>query len=188
MRRVVYNTAREQAMRESVGDIQGDQVTLRPTSSTDLPDLQRLWNDGRVMRWVGFPDGLGYHTAAMSRWFDRLRADGGRHHFVIDHRALGFCGEVYYAIDSWRRAGLDIKLRPEAQGRGIAADALRALIAHVFRAAPDVDEVWTEPSAGNEAARRLYARCGLQPRPRPADLPPGESYWALRRDEDAGRA
>jgi RimJ/RimL family protein N-acetyltransferase len=162
--------------------IERDQLMLRATSEQDLPDLRALWNDGRVMRWVGFPDGLDYDAAAMSRWYDRLRADPRRHHFVIEHPDLGFCGEAYYATDAAGRAGLDIKLRPAAQGRGIAATALRALIAHVFRVEPHVDEVWAEPARANAAARRLYARCGLRPRLRPVDLPPGESYWALRRD------
>ncbi len=169
-------------MRERALIITGDQVTLRATAERDLPDLRALWNDGRVMQWVGFPDGLGYDAADVRRWYERLRADPRRHHFVIEHPELGFCGEVYYATDAARRASLDIKLRPAAQGRGIAAAALRALIAHVFRVEPDVDEVWTEPSPTNGAARRLYAGCGLQPAPRPADLPPGDSYWALRRD------
>ena len=36
-------------------------------------------------------------------------------------------------------------------------------------------------AAVNAAARRLYARLGFRPKPRPADLPPAESYWELRR-------
>lgn len=141
-----------------------------------------LWNDGRVMAWVGFPEGLGHTADDMAAWWDRLSADASRHHFVIEADGIGFCGEAFFAVDeARRRAGLDIKLRPEAQGRGIATLALGMLIERAFAADPAVEGVWTEPSSENRAARRLYERCGLAPAERPADLPPGPSYWELRR-------
>lgn len=39
--------------------LRGERAIFRPTASGHLPALLRLWNDGRLMRWVGFPDGLG---------------------------------------------------------------------------------------------------------------------------------
>jgi RimJ/RimL family protein N-acetyltransferase len=157
-------------------------VTLRETTRDDLEAIRDLWNDGRVMGWVGFPDGLGYDAGRMADWWEHLRADAARHHFVIEADAIGFCGEAFFAVDeARRRAGLDIKLRPAAQGRGIATHALRVLIARVFAEEPAVDAVWTEPPPHNHAARRLYDRCSLAPAARPGDLPPGESYWELRR-------
>jgi RimJ/RimL family protein N-acetyltransferase len=164
--------------------IRGARLLLRLTTSADLPDLLRLWNDGHVMRWVGFPEGLGYDQIKIESWFERLRADPCRHHFVVHTPEIGFCGEAHYAADpATNRAGLDIKLLPATQGQGIALDALTTLISHIFKTEPDIHAVWTEPSDENLAARRLYIRCGLQPRPRPADLGPGESYWELSRDE-----
>jgi hypothetical protein len=41
-------------------EIRGNMVILRKTSEGDFPNLITLWNDGRVMKWVGFPNGLGY--------------------------------------------------------------------------------------------------------------------------------
>jgi RimJ/RimL family protein N-acetyltransferase len=167
-----------------MNEIHGERILLRPTTSADLPDLLRLWNDGRVMRWVGFPDGLGYDQAKIEGWFKRLQADPCRHHYVVHSPAIGFCGEAYYAADlAHRRASLDIKLLPEAQGQGIAFDALSTLISSIFETEPDIQAVWTEPSVQNLASRRLYTRCGLKPRPRPADLGDYESYWELSRDE-----
>lgn len=167
----------------SVADGRGEpSITLRETVRDDLPALMDLWNDGRVMGWVGFPNGLGYDAGQMAAWWDRLQADPTRHHFVIEADAIGFCGEAFFAVEAARRrASLDIKLRPEAQGRGIATEALRWLIQRVFAGEPSVDAVWTEPSPENVTARRLYERCGLAPAPRPAGLPPGASYWELRR-------
>lgn len=163
-------------------DIRGEQVILRKTTLEDLDDLMRLWNDGRVMKWVGFPDGLDYDRTAFETWFERVEANSARHHFVVLRDDVGFCGETYYAVDiEHQRASLDIKLVPEAQGQGFATDALKTLIKHVFAAEVGVESVWTQPSLTNRAARQLYRRCGLRPAPRPAEIKDGESYWALSR-------
>lgn len=156
-------------------------VRLRETREEDLEDLVRLWNDGRVMRWVCYPEGLGMTREDALRWLEGIRREAGRHHFVVLAAGTGFCGETYYAADAAHgRAELDIKLLPEAQGRGIATAALSSLIDLVFDREPEIDAVWVEPWPENERAQALYARCGLEPRPRPAELRPGPSYWERR--------
>lgn len=158
-------------------------ITISPTSPADLPGLIRLWNDGRVMKWVHYPEGLGYTPEKAEEWFQRLEANPDSHHYVIRTGELGFCGELFYRRQpAHRRASLDIKLVPESQGQGIAAQALQRLIRMVFESEPEIVEVYTEPNDGNEKAMALYARCGLQPGPRPDDLGPADSYWALRRE------
>ncbi len=165
-------------------EIKGQRVTIHTTSQADLIDLIGLWNDGRVMKWVGFPDGLGYDQEAAKAWFARVEKDAHRHHFVVHAKGIGFCGELYYAVNQGEsRASLDIKFTPAAQGQGLAADALQFLINHVFETEEGVSWVWTEPSEVNTAARRLYRRCGLKPEVRPVDLGRGESYWALSRED-----
>ena len=162
--------------------IHGERITIRRTREDDLSDVLALWNDGRVMRWVGFPDGLGYDLKKMRGWFDKLQSDSAVNHFVVHTEYLGFCGEVFYAVDEVHaRAGLDIKFIPAAQGQGLATDALKTLIRMVFESEPDIDAVWTEPAPENVAACKLYDRCGLSAKPRPSDMEQGPSYWELRR-------
>lgn len=155
---------------------------IERTREADLDDVQRLWDDPEVMRWVGYPKGLHYDDEALRRWLASIAEDPDRRHFVVRDDELGFCGELHYGVDrDARRAALDVKLLPPARGRGIATAALGWLIDLVFASEPDVDLVWTEPAPENEAARRLYRRCGLRPRPRPDDLEPWPSFWALAR-------
>jgi RimJ/RimL family protein N-acetyltransferase len=157
-------------------------VRVRATTEDDLPDLVAMWNDGRVMRWIGFPDGLGTDAEQARAWWERTSADPNRHHFVVEADGIGFAGELFYRVEpEARRAGLDIKLVAAAHGRGIASAGLTALCERVWNEEPDVDAVWVEPHPLNEAARRLYARLGFRPLKRPPDLPPADSYWELRR-------
>lgn len=168
--------------------IYGNRVTLRKTTEGDLPDLMVLWNDGRVMKWVDFPDGLGCNLEKMIDWFNKLQANLDCHHFVVHAEGIGFCGEVYFSVNRiQKRAGLDIKFRPEAQGQGLATEALKTLISFIFETEPDVEAVWTEPSEENIVAQKMYERCGLRQEPRPLDMEHGCSYWELRR-EDSDRA
>lgn len=53
-------------------------VKLRETTGKDLDDLLALWNDGAVMQWVQFPDGLGYTIEKMRAWHEQLIKDPHR--------------------------------------------------------------------------------------------------------------
>jgi len=165
-------------------EIHGERVTIQCTTEADLLDVMALWNDGYVMKWVGFPNGLGYDMEKIRSWFDKLQLNSDRHHFVVHAEGFGFCGEVYYAVNRVHgRAGLDIKITSKAQGQGLAADALKTLIRIVFELEPGIDAVWTEPSEENIAAQKLYERCGLRSKPRPLDMEQGFSYWELQRED-----
>lgn len=73
-------------------EIKGERVIIRKTTERDLGDLQKLWNDGRVMKWVGFPDGLGYDRETFEAWLAEVEANPARHHFVIVAPEMGFFG------------------------------------------------------------------------------------------------
>lgn len=105
-------------------------------------------------------------------------------HYVLLDLKRQFCGEVFYQKDpEHKRAGLDIKFLPEAQGKGLATEALKLLIEYIFETEEEIDAVWTEPSKENRAARALYTRCGLVEKERPADMEPAESYWELKKED-----
>jgi RimJ/RimL family protein N-acetyltransferase len=165
-------------------EIAGEKIIIRRTTADDLSLLMTLWNDGWVMKWVGFPNGLGWDISKMKDWWYRLQINRNRHHFIVYTKEISFCGEVYYKVDKpHQRASLDIKFIPEAQNRGLATDALNTLINYVFISEPKVTAVWTEPVADNAASQKLYKRCGLKPKKRPVDLKPGPSFWELTRED-----
>jgi len=166
-------------------EIFGKKVMIRKTTEKDLLDLMNLWNDERVMKYVGHPNGLRFDLKKTRKWFKKLQRETNRHHFVVYDNDIVFCGEVYYEIDEkHKRAGLDIKFRPEAQGKGLASDALSMLIEFIFKSRPDLKAVWTEPAKENRAAQNLYRRCGLEPQSRPKDLEGDGLYWERKKDRD----
>ena len=155
-------------------------ISLKPTAPDDLSFLRDLWNDGRVMKWVGFPEGVGATDRSLARWYDQRLSTPHFHHFIIVSEDGQRCSEVCFDLKD-EYASLDIKLCSEAQGKGIATDALNELIDTAFNYSQDCQIVWTEPSADNQAARRLYTRCGLVQSARPSEMEQGQSFWALNR-------
>lgn len=139
-------------------------VQIAPTTIADLPDLMELWNDGAVMGFVGFPDGLGATPESMDAWFRRLEANrrtGLTEHFTIRHDG-DYCGEAYYSIDPdhGHLGTLDIKLTPAARGKGIGTAGLQRAIEDAF--AQGATRVHVDPNPANAKALALYNRLGFQ--------------------------
>lgn len=143
---------------------------IRETTLDDLPDIRRLWADGAVMRFVGFPEGLHKSEEEMQDWFRRLESRRPlTNHFAVFENGV-FCGETYYRIDREHdsSAAMDIKLFPFARGRGIAAAALSFAVKEAF--ACGARTVWVDPHPDNVKALRLYERLGFQRAKRPGHL------------------
>jgi len=156
-----------------------EDITIRETQSEDLENIRALWNDGDVMRFVGFPDGIGVTSDDMVRWFDWIeRGRPRRNHYSIYAEEIGYCGESFYDIDAAHgyAAALDIKLFAKARGRGIASTAL----SHAIRAAFDNGalRVWVDPNTKNERALALYHRLGFQEKEMPPHLKADAAHGA----------
>lgn len=136
-------------------------LEIKETTKEDIKNIQRLWADGDVMRFVGFPDGLHETDEAMEEWLkwnisQRPRAV----HYSIYEDGV-YCGETYYDIDREHdSASLDIKLFGFARGRGIATKALSHSIEEAFK--NGAKTVWVNPNPRNAKAIALYERLGFK--------------------------
>lgn len=165
----------------------GPAVEIRETAAEDVKNVQRLWADGDVMRFVGFPEGTEESDESMQNWFEWV--EGNRpwtNHYSIYEDGV-YCGEASYDIDSESgSASLDIKLFPFARGRGIASAALKRAIEDAF--ANGAETVWVDPHPDNERALALYRRLGFTEKPMPehvADLgedPEASVYMELEKE------
>lgn len=163
-------------------------IEIKETTIEDIQNVQRLWADGDVMRFVGFPDGLHETDDAMQRWFRWIIANRPiLNEFSIFENGK-YCGETFYKIDkeNHNHASLDIKLFAFARGRGIATKALSYAIDEAFRNGAEL--VWVDPNPGNKKAIALYDRLGFERKNMPEDLisqggDPDFIYMELRKKQ-----
>ena len=145
-------------------------IIIRETTLDDLQHVQKLWADGDVMKFVGFPEGLHNSDEAMEKWFQRITSHRPlTNHYSIFENGV-YCGETFFAIDREHEnaAALDIKLFAFARGRGIATEALSFAIKEAFK--NGACKVWVDPNPENYKAVALYERLGFVRREMPAYL------------------
>ena len=136
-------------------------IEIKETTVKDIDNVQRLWADGDVRRFVGFPDGLRQTSEEMRGWFRWIESNRP----VLNHYSIfedgNYCGESFYEIDAEHQsAALDIKLFGSARGRGIAAAGLSYAIKEAFQNGAEI--VWVDPNPENTKAIALYKRLGFQ--------------------------
>lgn len=144
-------------------------ITVKETTAADIPHVQRLWADGDVMQFVGFPDGLHETDETMQEWFRRLvqKRPTANHYSIFEDGT--YCGEAFYSIDRERvSAALDIKLFKFARGRGVATQALSYAMEEAFR--QGAKTVWVDPHPTNVKAIALYERLGFVQKPMPPHM------------------
>lgn len=136
-------------------------IEVRETTIQDIKNIQKLWADGDVMRFVGFPDGLNQTDEEMKEWFEWIKSNRPKiNHFSIIEDGK-YCGESFYNLDDKHQsAALDIKLFAFARGRGIATAGLSFAIKEAFR--NGAKKVWVDPNSENLKAIALYRRLGFQ--------------------------
>lgn len=160
-------------------------VTIKESTEDDIKNIQRLWADGDVMKFIGYPDGLHETEAAVKVWLEVFRASYPKqnHYSIFDDGK--YCGETQYRINKDGRASLDIKLFGFARGRGIATKALSFAIEEAFKNGATV--LWVDPHPENVKAIALYEKLGFVKKEMPEEVvalgedPAVYCYMELRR-------
>ena len=161
-------------------------IEIKETTLADLKNIQRLWADGDVMRFVGFPEGLHESDEDLRAWIGHLSSARPRvNHWSVYEDGV-YCGETNYCIDpETGTASLDIKLFKSARGRGIATKALSHAIEEAFR--NGAETVWVDPAPENAKAIALYTRLGFTQKEMPAHIiaqgedPEANLYFELQK-------
>lgn len=156
------------------------QIQIRRTGREDLPNVQALWANPAVMRFVGFPEGLHETLEYLENdWLPWAQNPPKRQHYSVYADGVGYCGESFYSVDETGLACMDIKLLPGARGKGIAYAALSSALEQAFSTG-GARCAYVDPAPENEKALRLYARLGFMDAQRPARLgDPGCPYVYL---------
>lgn len=138
-------------------------VALRPYGEGDLPLLERLLGDPRMMVHLGGPESPQQIRSRHERYC-RLNEDGpSRLSVIVTARGSEAAGWVGYWPRDWRgqavwEAGWHVL--PEFQGRGLATAGTRAMLA---RAASEgtCRYLHAFPSAANAASNAVCAKVGF---------------------------
>ena len=137
--------------------LQGAQVTLRPPTAADVPQLARIRTTEQVHRWWRGGDDM---TKAVTDDLEQPDVET----FVIEHESK-IVGAIQWQAETepdYLHASIDIYIDPAVHGRGIGSDAVRTLARHLI-----VDRghhrLVIDPAADNAAAIRCYSKVGFKP-------------------------
>ena len=160
-------------------------LRLRRARPGDLDDLHAVMSHPGAMRYWSTPP---HHDVAQTRAFlGGMIASPPEtsDDFVVEHQ-----GRVIGKAGCWRLPEVGYILHPDHWGRGLAHEALSAVLPRLF-AAFAIDEVVADVDPRNAASLRLLARLGFRETGRAArTLEVGDEwcdsvYLALRRPEAA---
>ncbi len=130
-------------------------LRLRRAAPGDLAAMHEILSDPGAMRYWSSPPHASLDQTR--EWLDGMIADGPplSEDFVIEHQ-----GRVVGKAGCWRVPEIGYILHPLYWGQGLAAEACRAVIAHIF-ASYGVDAITADVDPRNEASLRLLARLGF---------------------------
>src|SRR5262249_1532781 len=135
----------------------GAEVTLRPVTADDVPQLARIRATSEVRQWWRGGDDLVAEITADLTGPEVVL-------FAIELAGRGVGGIEYHdeTAPAYRPAGTDICLDPTVHSRGIGPDAVRTLARYLI-----VDcghhRLTIDPAADNTAAIRAYEKVGFRP-------------------------
>ena len=137
-------------------------VSLRPLSEADLPDLMRWLHEPEVRQFWGKPDDTIEELREEYIEPDVYPAWG----FVIELNGRGV-GLIQYSHrypdpDYYWDAGIDILIgESEARGHGAGIEAIRVLLRYLFEV-KRLHRVTIDPEVGNPRGIHVYERAGFR--------------------------
>jgi RimJ/RimL family protein N-acetyltransferase len=129
-------------------------LVLRRAEARDLDDLHACLSHPAAMRYWSTPE---HETLEETRaWLKSMMAAGDdSDDFVVE-----LAGRVIGKAGAWRLPEVGFLIHPDHWGKGLAAEAMRAVITHLFATHP-VAALTAEADPRNAASLRLLGRLGF---------------------------
>ncbi|MEJ6790731.1 GNAT family N-acetyltransferase [Brevundimonas sp. BR2-1] len=135
-------------------EIRTARLTLRSARPDDLEGMHAILSDPRATLWWSTPPHETLEQTAA--WLDGMIANGpDQPDFVVELE-----GRVVGKAGFWRLPDLGYILHPDVWGRGLAAEAVKAAIDHVF-ATREIETLTADVDPENAASIRLLERLGF---------------------------
>lgn len=131
-------------------------LTLRRATWGDLDAMHRVFSHPAAMRYWSRPE---HETVEETRrWMSDLVDPGPDSvDFVVEYD-----GEVIGKAGAWQLPEVGFILHPDHWGKGLAREAMEAVIAHLEAAFPKLPALTAEVDPRNAASLRLLHRLGFQ--------------------------
>jgi [ribosomal protein S5]-alanine N-acetyltransferase len=134
--------------------IRTKRLILRRARMEDLDDVHAMLSHPAAMRYWATPE---HETLDQSRaWLEGMvRSSAGEDDFLIEHE-----GRVIGKAGAWNLPEVGFLLHPDHWGKGLAHEAMAAVIDHLF-AEHDLDALTAEADPRNAASLRLLGKLGF---------------------------
>ena len=129
-------------------------MRLRSAQPGDLAAIHAIMTRADAMRWWSTPPHVS--TNQTRTWLDSMIANGPDHPDLV----IEFEGQVIGKAGFWAPPDIGYILHPDYWGRGLATEALEAVINHIY-ATRRFDVLTAEVDPGNAASIRLLERLGF---------------------------
>lgn len=138
-----------------------ERLRVRSATVEDVELVYALWTDPRVMRYVGFPQGLRVTRQGLQERLAHQGPSPFEQVLVVELRAtgqaIGVCKVAH--PDEEGRADPDVKLLPAFWGHRYGAEAWRGLVAYEFTHT-DCEAVHGTPNVENIASVKMQEAAG----------------------------
>ena len=135
-----------------------------------------LWESGEVMKFVGFPNGLGWTESQYKEYFAKSNKLDSDILLAVEDKNGKFMGQAKIAFpDSDGYCEHDLKLMPGFQGKGFGFRIWKMMLDRMNRVWPNATALVT-PSVENEKAIRIYSSMGFE-------FDGGQMEWIPNRDQ-----
>ncbi|GJG85940.1 hypothetical protein tb265_11210 [Gemmatimonadetes bacterium T265] len=128
----------------------------------DAPAVYAYASDPEVARYVTWPPS---RSVAESAAFIRgAVGQADTHVWAVREGTTSApaVGAVEFSLDTPERGAVHYVLARPSWGRGLATEAVRAVLGWAFGALPDLADVRTTVAAANAASRRVLEKCGFR--------------------------
>jgi len=144
--------------------IETERMLIRPVRADDLAHLLCWWNDGEVMRHVGFPNGLGITMEELKASWKKWKDDPLGLMKIIclkDGTGIGeTCFHDYQPDNKQVEIGIKI-CRSDLWGQDLGTEALAAMTRYAFETL-EVNRVLLNPSKTNARIIHVNEKCGYR--------------------------
>lgn len=143
--------------------LETSRLVLRPLMPEDAPALLAIWGDAETMRY--YPRAL--TATEVEDWLTRQigRYPGGTGLLAMELResgiVIGDCGPVWQEVEGLQELEIGYHVRRDAQNRGLATEAARAVRAYAFEVL-DIDHVISLIRPENGPSRRVAQKNGFR--------------------------